>query len=66
MENKKRMHWLALLLPKNHGGMGFKDLRLFNQALLARPTGLAPCPLSLTASAHGSKPPNFLFLLLQK
>ena len=37
----KKMVWLAwdkMILKKSWGGMGFKDLRLFNQALLARQT----------------------------
>jgi hypothetical protein len=36
---KRKTHWLAwdhLMKSKDHGGVGFKDLRLFNQALLAR------------------------------
>lgn len=38
-KGKKKMAWLAwdkLTLKKCGGGIGFKDLRLFNQALLAR------------------------------
>jgi hypothetical protein len=34
-----KVHWSAwdtLLLSKSMGGMGFQDLKLFNQALLAR------------------------------
>jgi hypothetical protein len=38
-KGKRKMHWLAwdvMLKPKKQGGMGFKDMRMFNQALLAR------------------------------
>jgi hypothetical protein len=38
-EDKQRVHWTAwdkLTMPKGYGGMGFQDLKLFNQPLLAR------------------------------
>jgi hypothetical protein len=39
-ENRKRKtHWVAwdiMLRPKYYGGVVFRDMRLFNQALLAR------------------------------
>jgi hypothetical protein len=37
--NRRRMHWMSwdkVTRPKSHGGMGFRDFGVFNQALLAR------------------------------
>lgn len=38
-DKENKIHWLAwekLTLPKKHGGLGFRDLHLFNIAMLAR------------------------------
>jgi hypothetical protein len=37
-DDKKRIHWQAwwICLPKYKGGMGFRDLHIFNLAMLAK------------------------------
>lgn len=38
-EGRRKVHWLAwgqFIKAKARGGLGFRDLRLFNQALLSR------------------------------
>jgi hypothetical protein len=38
-DGKRKTHWKAwenLQKPKKQGGLGFRDIRVFNQALLAR------------------------------
>ena len=38
-DGKRKVHWRAwddLVQPKSKGGAGFRDFRIFNQALLAR------------------------------
>jgi hypothetical protein len=38
-ENRRKVHWESwdvLIKPKNFGGVGFRDLKILNQAMLAR------------------------------
>ena len=51
-EGRRKTHWRAwevLIKSKNHGGLGFRDFRLFNQALLARQVWRFSNPDSLCA-----------------
>ena len=61
-EDRRKTHWLAwdkLTRPKAEGGMGFRDLRLFNQALLVKQAWmLVVSPDSLCQSCQGKMLPT--------
>ena len=58
-KGKRKTHWVSwdfMVRPEGKGGMGFKDLRTFNQALLARQAWrLIQFPESLCAQVLRAK-----------
>ncbi|KAL5574983.1 hypothetical protein UlMin_016682 [Ulmus minor] len=68
---KKRMHWCTwerLCSHKLNGGMGFRDMRLFNKAILAKQAWrILTCPSSLAARVlQGFYFTNSTFLQVRK
>ncbi|KAL5552796.1 hypothetical protein UlMin_040197 [Ulmus minor] len=68
---KKRMHWCTwerLCAHKLNGGMGFRDMKLFNKAILAKQAWrILTCPSSLAARVlQGFYFTNSTFLQVRK
>lgn len=58
-DGERKVHWIAwdkMIKSKSWGGLGFRGMRLFNQALLARQAWrLIQCPESLCAGVLRAK-----------
>lgn len=59
MDKEHKIHWVSrehMMLPKKEGGLGFRDLHVFNRAMLARQAWrLANAPNSLSARVLSAK-----------
>ena len=59
IQGQRRTHWVSwdiMLKAKSHGGMGFRDMKIFNQALLAKQASrLIENPQSLCAQVLKAK-----------